>query len=542
MQKYYQYLNNILSGKVNHGKHIKVLCESIKRDLDFSEDYFFDEEQASKYIRLIENLYFSEGSKAYTKVKLEDWQCFIIGNIFGWKRKANGFRRYSDATIHIPKKNGKSFSAAAIAIANAIIDKEAAGQIYLAATSREQAGIVFKAVKRTISSTPNLGKYFRVMQHAVIYNQTDTTIKALSSEVSNAEGLGSSLVIFDEYHLQKTDELKENLISGQAGRTQPLFISISTAGTNRNSPYYKHILKCKSILSGVIKNDNHFVAIYEADGDDWTNPKTWEQANPNFGISVMPDFIKKECAEAKNSPSKEPYFKTKHLNIWTDAHTTWIPHEDWMKCGKDLKLEDFRNCDAWGGLDLASSRDFTALSIIIKRDGKFYLFVKFWIPEDMAEKRTIKDKILFTDWAKQGWITLTDGNVTDYTHVKNDIYNISKIVRFRKLAYDPANASELVVNLTDLGLPMHEYTQGIMNMSPPTKRFERMIYNGELIHERNPVMSWMMGNVQIFQDANDNRKPHKGKSTDKIDGVVSALNGLGAYMFDEANSSNFWVV
>ena len=251
-EKHKIYLDSILSGKINHGKHIRLLCEQLQTDVNNHKcEYYFDEETALKYIRFIEKLSLTEGKWAGQPFTLQPWQAFIVANIFGWKHKETGLRRYDEVTIHVPKKNGKTAMVAALTLAYAFLEKQDyAGQIYTAATNREQANICFRAVKRTVELTSGLRSFFRVMQHAVINRQNQTNIKSISGDAPSVEGFGSSLVVFDEYHLQKDDELKDNLITGQAAREGALFISISTAGTDKNGPYYRHIKGCKNILNG----------------------------------------------------------------------------------------------------------------------------------------------------------------------------------------------------------------------------------------------------------------------------------------------------
>lgn len=543
MTKSERYIKNILSGTTDHGKYIQLLCEWHVRELE-SEVYYFDQQAANKYVQFIESLVFVEGKWAGQPFDLQDWQAFFISMIFGWKVRATGLRRFKQVTLNVPKKNGKTALAAAISLACAYLDDEQMGQIYMAATAQAQAAICFKAAKAIVRKVPGLGKRFLVREHNLLCHKNQTFIRYISSEAGGIEGAGASVVIFDEEHLQVTNELRENLESGMAAREQPLFISISTAGTDKNLPYYEHLKKCKKLVEGLIKEDSHLVLIYAAPEPtekhpvDWENPQVWQIANPNWGVSIIEENFIHEFNQAKNEPSKQPGFITKKLNIWADSAKTWIDSKVWAGLKTDKRLEDFEGRDVYMGLDLGSTGDFCALSILIPDDGKFYLFMRFWIPEDMAAKRTKADSLNFKHWARAGFIKLTEGNATDYNVIEADIVNLSTQFNIVSLAYDKALATMLATRLSnDFAIECKPYSQGIGSVTGPTKQLYEWIMNDSLRHDGNPVMAWMISNVEVYQDdANGNYKIHKGKSKNKVDGPCSAVNAIGDYMIDYANN------
>lgn len=531
--KYKSYLENILTNKVNHGKHIKMLCEQIKSELDNEDSpYYFDYAVADRYLKFIENLSLTESEWAGKPFILENWQAFAVANIFGWKRKENGLRRFDEVTIHIPKKNGKTALAAVIAIAYAFLEKEDyAGQIYMAATNREQANICFRAVKRTIDLTKGLGNYFKVMQYAVINKSNQTNIKALSGDAPSVEGFGSSLVIFDEYHLQRDDELKENLITGQAARKGGLFISISTAGTDKTSPYFRHIKACKNILNGFSDVQSHLVILYEADSKDWRKESTWKQANPNYGVSVLPDKMHKEFKEAVEQSHKQPSFITKHLNIWADSSKTWIDSKKWEALAKPLILSDYYGKEAFIGIDGAVSGDFSAVCIAIPDENRanVKLFFKYYIPEEMAEKRSRADGLKFKQWEREGFITLTEGDATDLNVIIRDIVSICGNLDYKPIAYDTAWLTLFATTLyNDYNIEMKPFSQSVFKQVVPTNQFYEWVMKGNIEHDGNPITAWMLSNVEMRKpDDNGNTKVSKGKSKNKIDGIAAAINAIG---------------
>lgn len=539
MTKGQQYAKDIVSGKINHGKWIKILCEQHFSDLKAGV-WKFDLEQANKYIDFIELLSLTKGEWAGKPFILEPWQAFIVEMIYGWVDPETGFRRYTEVTINVSKKNGKTEFAAALSLATPFIDQEHGGQIYMAATSRDQAALCFQTAKDMLKWHPEIfGQEFQTLAHAIWMPGLGASIKAISSDASTAEGKGASLVIFDEEHEQKTTQLRDNLRSGMAARRQPLFISISTSGSDKNKPYYKHIDNCKKMLNKLTHNDRHLAFIYcapEDIKDGWRDEATWKISNPNYGVSVKPEFLRSQFIEALNEPAKQPNFITKHLNIWADSAKTWIDSQKWASLGQKLNIEDFYGKTAYIGLDLGSTGDFSAMSILIPNDSRdrFHLFMRFYIPEKMADKRTRADQINFQQWWREGFIKLTDGDATDYNVIKDDLVEICSNFQYKPISYDKALASMFMVQLyNEHQIQVESFSQSVGNVTGPTKQFYEWIMNGSLIHNNNPVMAWMISNVEVYQDdANGNYKIHKGKSKNKVDGPCAVVNAIGRMLKD----------
>jgi phage terminase large subunit-like protein len=541
MTKYERYISNIKGGKVNHGEWLIKLVDWHLSEIDKSEKYIFDKEQANKYINFIEKLEFTQGKWAGNKFNLEDWQAFFISMVFGWVHQNSGLRRFKQVTLNVPKKNGKTELGAAIAIATSFLDADERGQIFMAATTQDQAKICFDAAKAIVTRIKPLSARYIMREHRLIVNRNQTYIRYISSEADATEGKGASVVIFDEEHLQKDNELRDNLKSGMGAREQPLFISISTAGTDKSLPYFKHLETCKKILNGILEDETHLILIYSApdvERVDWENKEVWQIANPNWGVSVIEENFLADYIEAKNDPSKQPNFITKKLNIWADSERTWIDHKHWISLSHNYKLEDFDGEECYLGLDLGQTGDFAALSIMFIKDNQYFTFTRFWIPEEMAGKRTKADGLKFKDWARQGFIKLTDGNSTDFTLIEDDIVNLSSRFTIISLAYDKAFASMLITRLiNEWGVECKPFGQGVANVTGPTKQLHEWILTKQFFHDNNPVMNWMVSNVYMYtDDANGNMKPHKGKSKNKIDGVTALINAVGDYLIDYSNN------
>ena len=547
MTKAEQYIQAIKSGKVNHGKWLKLLIDWHLRELKTSELYEYREDISLKYVNFIEKLEFTQGKWAGQPFYLQDWQAFFISLMFGWVRKDNGLRRFKQVTLNVPKKNGKTELGAAIALACSFLDKDQRGQIFMAATTQDQAAICFEAGKSIVKRIPNLACRFTIRQHRLICKKNETYIRYISSEADATEGKGASVVIFDEEHLQVTNELRDNLKSGMGAREQPLFISISTAGTDKNGPYFQHLKTCKKILDGILQDDSHLILIYSAPEKkklDWENPEVWKIANPNWGVSVLEDNFIVDFTEAKNEPNKQPNFITKKLNIWADSAKTWIDAKRWDNLGSDVKIEEYYGKEAYIGLDLGATGDFSAMAIMIPNDDrtKMTLFMKFYIPSDMAEKRTRADQINFIQWAREGWITLTDGDATDYNVIKEDMVKYCSKFQYKPIAYDKALASMFMVQLmNDYQIQVEAYSQSVGSVTGPTKQFYEWIMNGTIQHDNNPVMAWMVSNVEVYQDdANGNYKIHKGKSKNKVDGPCAVVNSIGRMLEEWKDNPNIY--
>lgn len=538
-----KYRDDILGGKTYHGDYILRLVENLEKDRQNSAfRWVYRNEIAEKYIRFIEKIKFTEGDKTGQLITLEHWQVYFIANLFGWvDRNDHTKRRFVESTLEIPRKNGKTTLAAVISLACAYLDGEARGQIYMAATAQKQARLCFETAWHSVMATEGLKARIKVSAHNLLVKSNNTFIRYISSEAGAIEGTNPSCVVFDEEHLQTTNELRDALRLGMGARKNPLFLSISTAGVDKNLPYYTHINNCKKILNNLIQNERHLVVIYEPkEGADWRDRATWMQANPNFGVSIDPELFEQDYLEANAEPSKQPGFITKRLNIWADSAKTWIDSKKWASLGQKLDLKEFEDRDAYIGLDLGSTGDFSALAILIPNEtrDKFHLFMRFYIPEHMAEKRSRADMLNFKQWWRECAIKLTEGDATDYNVIKQDILELHTKLKCKPIAYDKAYASMFMIQLyNEHGIEVESFSQSVGNVSGPTKQFYEWIMNGQLTHDNNPVMAWMISNVEVYQDdANANYKIHKGKSKNKVDGPCAAVNAIGRMLEDFNNN------
>jgi len=278
--------------------------------------------------------------------------------------------------------------------------------------------------------------------------------------------------------------------------------------------------------------------IYGAgDKDDWTSEEVWRKANPNLGVSVSLEFLREECTAARNNPAHENVFRNLYLNQWTEQAVRWIPMEHWDACQSDGTLEDFEGEPCFMGLDLASTRDINALSMLFRRDGEYHAFVRYWMPRECKDIRGKQDRAQAKRWAEQGFIQQTDGDVADYGVICADICDLAERFDLQILGYDPwGPARALAQQLTASGFPadkLREFRQNIGSFAAPSKEFERLVTGHKIHHDGDPVLRWMVGNVAAERDRNDNIRPSKSRSADKIDGVVATIMALGLALAEE---------
>jgi len=500
--------------------------------------YRFDAKAARKAERFFE-LYLThvKGEWAGMPFKLERWQREIVRTLFGWKRP-NGTRRYRTCYIEIPRKNGKSSLCAGLALYLLMADREPSAEVYSAAADREQASIIFDIAKSMVAVSNELNIRLKVFRKAIAYNKAMSSYKVLSADAYTKHGLNAHGIIFDELHAQPNRELWDVLATSTGARTQPLTVAITTAGFDRNSICWELHEYARRIKEGVIEDDSFLPVIYAAEeGDDWRDPKTWRKANPNIGVSISEDYLKRECAKAENVPAYENTFRRLHLNQWTQQESRWLPMAAWESCGGQVIPEMLKGKPCYAGLDLSSTTDITALVLAFPVDGMVKLLSYFWIPGDNLLERAKRDHAPYDLWVKQGLIYATDGNVIDYGFVVAKITELRKQYNLKEIAFDRWGAAKIVQELTELGVAVVPFGQGFASMAGPSKELLRLVLAGKLEHGGNPVMRWMADNAVVKTDPAGNIKPDKAKSTQRIDGIVAAVMALDRAMRHGAGHS-----
>ena len=501
--------------------------------------YYFDKQAANKAISFIETfITHTKGELAGQPFILEEWQKEIVGNIFGWKNKETGYRKYLTVFIQVPRKNGKTTLASSIALLMLFMDSERGAEIYAAAGDRNQAGIVFEIAKGMIANNVELSSRGKVFRNSITNESKGNFFQAISSDSKTKHGFNANCIIFDELHTQPNRDLWDTLTTSTGARREPLTIAITTAGYDRQSICYELYSYAKKVQEGSLKDDSFYPVIYEADAeDDITLESTWQKANPNYGVSLRKDYMQRESKRAVELPSYQNTFRRLMLNIWTESQSAWIGHDEWAACYQPFDDNKLEGKECWGGLDLASTRDLSAFVLIFNIEGKFIVRPYIFIPKENAKKRSDRDGVNYIEWLRDGHVFGTEGDVQDYNFIRNKINELSKKYRIQSICYDRWNASQLVIDLQNDGANLDPFGQGFVSMSMPTKALEVEIIAKNIIHNNNPCLNWCLSNVTLQEDPAGNIKPNKSKSVDRIDPIVALIMALGGYYSGDDEAS-----
>jgi phage terminase large subunit-like protein len=509
-----------------------------------AKDSTYDKAAADYAVNFIECLCHTKGTWTGEPFELIDWQEQIIRDLFG-TLKPNGYRQFNTAYIEIPKKQGKSELAAAVALLLTCGDGEERAEVYGCAADRQQASIVFEVAADMIRMCPALNKRCKILSATkrIIYLPTNSFYQVLSAEAYSKHGFNIHGVVFDELHTQPNRKLFDVMTKGSGdARMQPLYFLITTAGTDTKSICYETHQKAKDILEGRKHDSTFYPVIYGAEvDDDWTDPKVWKKANPSLGITVGIDKVKAACESAKQNPAEENSFRQLRLNQWVKQAVRWMPMEKWDDCRFDFYPEDLKGRVCYGGLDLSSTTDITAFVLVFpptEEDEHYYILPYFWIPEENMEARVNKDHVPYDLWERQGFIETTEGNVIHYGYIETFIDELGKQYNIKEIAFDRWGATMLVQNLEGLGFTVVPFGQGFKDMSPPTKELMNLVLGKTLRHNGHPVLRWMMDNVCVRTDPAGNIKMDKSKSTEKIDGSVATVMALDRAIRNKGETSD----
>ena len=483
-------------------------------------------------VSFIENLRHTKGRWASKPFDLIDWQEQIIRDIFG-TLKPDGYRQFNTAYVEIPKKQGKSELAAAVALLLTCADGEQRAEVYGAAADRQQATIVFDVAADMVRMCPALSKRVKILasQKRIIYKPTNSFYQVLSAEAYSKHGFNIHGVVFDELHTQPNRKLFDVMTKGSGdARTQPLYFLITTAGTDTNSICYETRQKALEIIEGRKADSTFYHVIYDAGEDeDWASEKVWRKANPSLGITVGIDKVKAACESARQNPAEENSFRQLRLNQWVKKAVRWMPMESWNACIFEIDPEALAGSVCYGGIDLSSSTDLTSFVLVfppLDEEDKYSVMPFFWLPEETLDLRVRRDHVNYDLWERQGFIQTTEGNVVHYGFIESFIEELSKKYNIREIAFDRWGAVQMVQNLDALGLSVVSFGQGFKDMSPPTKELMKLTLEQKIAHAGHPVLRWNMDNPFIRTDPAGNIKADKEKSTEKIDGAIVTIMAL----------------
>lgn len=454
---------------------------------------------------------------------------------------------YLSGRAMIPTHNSEL--AAGVALFLLLGDAEPGAEIYSAAADRMQAGIVFNLAVSMVKQSPALLRRCKIIDSIkrVVVPSTESFYQVLSSESYTKHGLNVHGVVFDELHAQPTRDLFDVLTDGSGdARTQPLFFLITTAGDDpdRTSIGWEVHQYAKAVLDGTKQDPTFYACIYGLEeGEDWQDEANWYAANPSLGQIITIESVREMYQKALDNPAKERTFRQLRLNQWLRTKTArWVSLEKWDATAGLVVPEDLRGEECYGGLDLSSSVDLTSFCLLFppQRDlSKWQVLWRYYIPEDNLKERVRRDHVPYDKWLRQGFIKTTPGNVLDQAFIREDIKRQRDLYRILEIGFDPWNATQLSIQLTDDGLKMVEVRQGYKTMSPAMKEIEKLILSQNLVHGGNPVARWNFGNLEVKTDENGNVRPVKDKSTERIDGFVALVNAMARAMLRSNKQSPY---
>lgn len=503
----------------------------------------FNPERVDKVIRAVEALRHTKGRWAGKPLRLEPVQvAYFVAPIFGWERQdslGDWVRIVRSVWIEMPRKGAKSTLAAALSFYMAFADGEGGAEVLLGAASKDQARIAYQPLKELVDSSPSLKNAgIKATRTSIEKPATGSFLKAVSSRGDLAHGANVHCGLIDELHVHKSPDLLEAIETGVGARSQPLTIVITTADDgSTTSVYAQRRNQIERLCLGTLTDENTYGVIFAMpkDGDPF-DEKNWDNSNPLYPVTPSPEYMRQAAARAKSSDTDLASFLRLHLGVRSDRASRYFNIDRWKMGNHKINEAKLARAEAYGGIDLGSVSDLTALSWLFpKSNGSFECLVRFWLPEEALKSLDARTQRQASAWVKQGYITLTPGDVTDYNYIQNQVLEDMDKFDVIQVGYDKWNATQLVNDLSEEQVPLVKVPQNLASMSPILKEMNRLILLNTpqtpmFVHGGNPVLTWMADNLRTREDANGNIAPDKSTSMDKIDGISATLNALGVYL------------
>ena len=544
------YARDVVAGNIVAGKLERLVCQRQLDDLERAAGddwpWEFDIERAERPCYFLELLPHIKGKWARGQglIVLEPWQCFLVTTVFGWVHKDTRCRRYRVAYIEVARKNAKSTLSSGLALYMLSADGEHGADIYSAATTRDQARIVFDDAREMAKRSPDMRDQLGVaiLAHSITVAQSASKMQALAAEGNNLDGLNVHFCVIDELHAHKTRKVYDVIDTARGAREQSLLWVITTAGSDRAGICYERRTHAVKVLQGLFDDPTTFAAIYTIDEDDDPfDPAVWRKSNPNLGVSVLEDDMQAAARQAQSMPSSMANFLTKRLNVWVSSFHAWMDMQAWRRCANPaLTVEQVAHLPCIVGLDLASKVDVNASQRLFydKDADHYYLISRFYLPEAAIAKGNSQ----YDGWGRAGYMHYTDGEVVDMDLIEEHLRNDVRDLDILEVPYDPFQATQMAGHLLSEGLPMIEYRQTVLSMSEAMKTLESLVLQGKITHDGNPAMDWMISNVICKLDAKDNIYPRKERVEQKIDGPVATIMALGRWIAQKPAEKSWWEI
>ncbi|HFV9291654.1 TPA: terminase large subunit [Serratia fonticola] len=561
-----RYAERVVAGEIVACELVRLSCQRFLNDLKVGPErgITFSEARAQHILNFYKFVPHVKGALAGQPIELMDWHIFILINIFGFiiplidentgevvlRNDGSGrpvmVRRFRTAYNEVARKNAKSTLSSGVGLYMTGADGEGGAEVYSAATTREQARIVFEDAKSMIKQArPTLGRLFEFNKLAIFQEQTSSRFGPLSSDANNLDGLNIHCAIVDELHAHKTRDVWDVLETATGARLQSLLFGITTAGFNKEGICYElrdyAIKVLQGAATGQFEDDTFFGIIFTLDKeDDPFDEKVWQKANPGLGICKRWDDLRRLAKKAKEQVSARHNFFTKHMNLWVTAEAAWMDMLKWGKCDFIAPRHELKTYPLWVGVDLSNKIDIcAAVKIWQANNGHAHADFKFWLPEGRLERCSRQMAELYRKWAELEKLTLTDGDVIDHAQIKAELQQWVAGESLREIGFDPWSATQFSLALAEEGLPLVEVPQTVRNFSEAMKEIEALVYGGKFHHSNHPVMNWMMSNVTVKPDKNDNIFPNKSTPEAKIDGPAALFTGMSRVLVNGGGDVDF---
>ena len=536
---YNKLLNDLTNGKT---------VEFVDKETGEIEtiNYVFDTKKAERPIQFFEKFcHHSKGKWAGKKVKLELWQKALLESAFGFVDKETGLRKYKKVVLFIAKKNGKSFISSGVGLYGLTSDNEGGAEVYSVATTRDQAKIVWQEAKNMVGKSPALKKRCRRTISGIFYDKENSVMAPLASKTDSLDGKNPYYILEDETWAWTDMEMITIMEDGISAREQPLILETSTMGTVREKVFDSEYLYCERVIKGYlgepegIEDETILPIIYELDEEkEWQNEESWYKANPNLGVSKKISYLRNQVQKALNDPTKLTNLLCKDFNVRQTGTQSWLRYEE---LNNEKKYKEFKDCYCIAGVDLSSTTDLTCATLLGVQNKEIKIKQMYWIPTNMLSKKVNEDKIPYDKWLENGWLRLSGDSKIDYHDVTNWFLEQVKEFDLRPLfiGYDSWNAQFWCDEMKSYGFNMEEVRQGAKTMSGPMKQMRADLIDKKINYNNNPILKWCLSNVSIKQDENENIRPVKEKSRQRIDGAVSLIDAYCIFIEKQQEYLNY---
>lgn len=536
-----EYAQAVVDGTIVAGPHVRATCQRHLDDLETAPErgFFFDQAKASRVIEFFQEVLHLNGGE-FEGIPFDPlpWQKFILGSIFGWVNAKTGYRRFRMAFIEGAKGVGKSPICGGIGLYGLMADGEPRAEVYSAASKKDQAMVLFRDAVAMAELSPALQS--RLIKSGrgeqawnLAYPETGSFFRPISSDDSQS-GPRPHVVLLDEIHEHKSATVVEMMRAGTKGRRQALIFMITNSGHDRTSVCWNYHDYATKVAAGSIQDDSFFSYVCALDEGDnpFEDDKCWIKANPSLGVTIQRQYLEEQITQARGMPSKESIVRRLNFCEWVGADSPWISADVWLGNRETFGVEDLVGRRCYGGLDLSSTQDLTALILLFEpceTDNNWRLLPTFWLPAEGLDEKGKRDGVDYRTWVRQGWLETTPGAAIDKVFVLHRLAEIASEFELLSVGYDRWRIEDLKIlaNYDGIDLPFADFGQGFKDMAPAVDEFERRLVAGQLKHNGNPVLTWCAANTVVMADPAGNRKPAKNKSTGRIDGIVAAVMAVG---------------